>query len=71
MDRIDDKNDPRNGPKYLTGKACIGLGGIKCESPAGTAWSPHWCQPCNAARMRNITANLTLFMPNGFFTPWI
>jgi len=57
MERFENPNDPWNGPQYLTGKACIALG-APCYKPAGTLWSPHWCQSCNAARMRRIGANL-------------
>ena len=55
MDAYDDPNNELNGPKYHTGKTCIEPG---CENPAGTAWSPHWCQPCNAKRMQTITEHL-------------
>lgn len=47
-----DPSDEHNGPKYHTGKPCI----EGCGRPAGTAWSPLWCQPCNAARMDGIGA---------------
>ena len=47
-----DPADPYNGPKHHTGKPCI----EGCGRPAGTAWSPLWCQPCNAARMDRIGA---------------
>lgn len=50
MQRYQDPNDPLNGPEYHTGKLCC----EGCGRPAGTAWSPHWCQPCNAARMDRI-----------------
>ena len=46
MSRWDDIHDELNSEKYRTGKKCI-----DCENPAGTAWSPLWCQPCNAKRM--------------------
>ena len=55
MKRFEDPNDPLNGEKYHTGRACIEPG---CERPAGTHWSHLWCQPCNAARMRRIDATL-------------
>ena len=54
MKRCEDPADPNNGPRYLTGKLCI----ERCGRPAGTAWSPYWCQPCNAARMNRISAFL-------------
>ena len=44
-----DRINPRNGPEYHTGKACIDRG---CARPAGTHWSPLWCFECNAARMK-------------------
>lgn len=50
-----DPGHPGNSPKHRTGKPCIERG---CENPAGTAWSPFWCQSCNAARMDRITASL-------------
>lgn len=43
-----------NGSEYHTGELCI----EGCGRPAGTAWSPHWCQPCNTARMDRISASL-------------
>lgn len=39
-----------NGASYHTGKPCI----EKCGRPAGTAWSPYWCQQCNTERMDRI-----------------
>lgn len=48
--RHQDPNDKLNSEKYHTGKLCI----EGCGRPAGTAWSPHWCQPCNAVRMDQI-----------------
>lgn len=50
MERHQNPNDELNGAKYHTGKKCI----EECGRPAGTAWSPLWCQPCNAARMDRI-----------------
>lgn len=55
MERFEDPNDPLNGPKYRTGKDCIEPG---CNNPAGTHWSRHWCQPCNAKRFKQIGATL-------------
>lgn len=49
--RFENPSDSLNGPEYHTGKVCIMKG---CDKPAGTAWSPFWCQPCNADRMRRI-----------------
>jgi hypothetical protein len=53
--RYEDPSDPLNGPEYHTGKACIEPG---CKRQAGTAWSPYWCQPCNAERMNRISQSL-------------
>lgn len=50
-----DASDPRNGSAYYTGKPCIERG---CGRPAGTAWSPLWCHPCNVERMDRISASL-------------
>lgn len=50
--------DPRhegNSERHHTGKHCIERG---CERPAGTAWSPLWCHPCNVTRMRRIDGSL-------------
>lgn len=55
MKRYEDPNDPLNGPKYQTGKKCIEKG---CDNPAGTHWSPFWCQACNAKRMARIGNSL-------------
>jgi hypothetical protein len=52
IERYEDPGDPLNSARYHTpGKQCIERG---CTRQAGTAWSPHWCQPCNAARMKRI-----------------
>jgi hypothetical protein len=63
-ERYDDPSDPHNGPQHHTGKPCIERG---CNNPAGTAWSPFWCQPCNAKRMDRISASLdrVLYEPDG------
>lgn len=50
-----DPNDPLNGEKYQTGEPCIERG---CKEPAGTAWSPLWCQKHNAERIDRISASL-------------
>lgn len=50
----EDPKHPGNSPNYHTGKLCV----EGCGRPAGTAWSPLWCQPCNAARMKKISAQL-------------
>jgi len=55
MERFDNPDDPLNGLLYRTGKTCVEQG---CFQAAGTAWSPYWCQACNAKRMRRITAQL-------------
>lgn len=55
MERFDDPLDPLNGAEHHTGRPCIEPG---CERPAGTWWSPHWCQPCNAERLRRISSHL-------------
>lgn len=46
-----DPGHPGNGKDYRTGLQCVESG---CRRKAGTAWSPHWCQPCNAERMERI-----------------
>jgi hypothetical protein len=50
-----DPNDPLNGEKYQTGELCIEPG---CNAPAGTAWSPLWCQKHNAERIDRISESL-------------
>ena len=52
---IEDPDHEFNSAKYHTGKECIEAG---CTKPAGTAWSPHWCQACNCERMQRITQQL-------------
>jgi len=39
---------------------CLGFGGTegKCANPAGTKWSPYWCEECNKRRMEHITKQL-------------
>lgn len=49
MDAYEDPEHESNGEKYHTGKVCHTPG---CHNPAGTRWSPHWCQKCNAQRMK-------------------
>lgn len=55
MKKHQDPKHSLNGKRYQTGKLCIESG---CSRPAGTAWSPHWCQPCNAKRMDRISESL-------------
>jgi hypothetical protein len=55
MERYEDPGDEANSAIFHSGGPCIERG---CERPAGTAWSPFWCQPCNAARMRRIGASM-------------
>lgn len=55
LPRHADPNDPLNASSHHTGKPCIEKG---CTRPAGTYWSPYWCQPCNSQRMARITKAL-------------
>lgn len=55
MERYEDPSDPLNGQEHHTGKKCIEL---DCDKPAGTGWSPFWCQACNASRMKRISSTL-------------
>lgn len=55
MKAYEDPNHPANGPEHHTGKKCIAPG---CNNPAGTAWSPFWCQSCNANRMNRIDESM-------------
>lgn len=50
-----DPNHSGNGPEHLTGATCITF---DCEEPAGTWWSPLWCQRCNTDRMDRIGRRL-------------
>ena len=52
MQSYEDPHDPLNGPEHRSGGKCIEPG---CDRPAGTAWSPFWCQPCNAVRMNRVS----------------
>jgi hypothetical protein len=54
MKPSEDPSHPSNGSEHHTGKLCV----EGCGRPAGTAWSPLWCQPCNAQRFRRIEAGL-------------
>lgn len=56
METYQDPSHHFNGIEYHTGKQCIEQG---CTEPAGTAWSVHWCQKCNAKRMKRIVEILT------------
>ena len=51
MEPSEDPNNEGNSIKYHTGKLCI----EGCGRPAGTGWGPHWCQPCNAVRLKRIS----------------
>ena len=55
LEAFEDPNHRGNSTKYHTGKPCVTPG---CLNPAGTAWSPLWCQPCNVDRIRRITRQL-------------
>lgn len=55
MEAFEDPTHPNNSATYHTGKRCVEPG---CGNPAGTAWSPYWCQPCNTERMRRIGESL-------------
>lgn len=57
MKPYEDPNNPNNGPQHHTGKPCVEHG---CTNPAGTAWSPFWCQSCNAKRMNRINDQMGL-----------
>lgn len=52
MEPCQDPNHPHNSAKHHTGKKCIEKG---CDKPAGTFWSPFWCQACNARRLTHIS----------------
>jgi len=54
-----DPGHPGNGPEHHTGEACVEEG---CDRPAGTAWSPYWCQPHNAERIDRISRQLDGFI---------
>jgi hypothetical protein len=51
MDPWQDPNDWRNEPQFHTRKPCAEKG---CAKPAGTWWSPIWCQTHNAERIDRI-----------------
>lgn len=51
----DDPAHEKNSASYHTGQPCVEAG---CRNPAGTAWSPLWCQACNAKRLKRITRSL-------------
>ena len=55
MEPFEDTDNPGNSLAHRTGKRCIESG---CGNPAGTGWSPYWCQPCNAKRMLRIGESL-------------
>lgn len=57
--RCADPNDPLNSPKYHTGKPCVERG---CVKPAGTAWSPFWCQAHNAERMARVNDSMEIML---------
>lgn len=50
----EDPDHPGNSAEHHTGKLCV----EGCGRPAGTAWSPYWCHPCNVKRMRRISRDL-------------
>lgn len=51
----DDLDHKYNSAKYHTGKPCVESG---CDLPAGTWWSPLWCQKHNAERIERISKAL-------------
>lgn len=55
MKPYEDPSHPANGPEHHSSKVCVEKG---CTNPAGTAWSPFWCQAHNAERMNRIDAGL-------------
>ena len=55
LEPCEDPNYEGNGAKYHTGKKCIELG---CNEPAGTGWSPYWCQKHNAERLIGVSKSL-------------
>lgn len=54
----EDPNHKGNSPRHHTGKLCI----EGCGRPAGTAWSPHWCQICNSERIKRINSQLEVIL---------
>lgn len=57
MELCQDPDAPQNSAKHHTGKPCVERG---CDKPAGTHWSPYWCQACNAKRLMRVTDQLEL-----------
>lgn len=51
----EDPSHDGNSSRHHTGKPCIEAG---CNEPAGTTWSPLWCQACNAKRIKRINESL-------------
>jgi hypothetical protein len=45
---------------------CLGYGPLegKCTEPAGTPWSPYWCQRCDELRRETISRELNAFIAN-------
>lgn len=65
MESYDDPNHEYNSEKYHSGKQCAGAEhGDNCQNKAGTAWSPYFCQSCNAKRIRRITKSLKEMVEN-------
>lgn len=57
MKPYEDPANPNNSPAYHTGKPCVEP---DCSNPAGTAWSPFWCQACNARRLELVSTGLAV-----------
>jgi hypothetical protein len=55
MEPCEDPDHKGNNSKYHSGLPCDVDG---CKEPAGTVWSPYWCQKHNAERMMRITKSL-------------
>ncbi len=51
MKPFEDPDHQANSSLYHRGKTCIEPG---CKNPAGTVWSPYWCQKHNAERILRI-----------------
>ena len=54
MTPAEDPDHPNNSDAYHTGYPCV----EGCGRAAGTAWSPLWCQPCNAERLSSVRNSL-------------
>ncbi len=66
MENYENPEHPFNSQRYHSGFRCAGYArDVECDTKAGTAWSPYFCQECNAKRIRRISRCLSDILSKG------